>query len=186
MRGFLLYFVCIGAGYILIQVALIQNFVLLLGHPTYALTVIVFSMLISSGVGSFFSRRARLKWVLTAIAAAVAALAFVAAPISEVVRGLSVTGKDAADGSPGRAGRLSDGHAVSRRTQPAGAAVSGIRALGLGTECGVQRDGFGHGHFSGDLCGPASHFTNRRSAVSLRVGNSLGSPSRVAFGTAIR
>ncbi|MGP0075294.1 MAG: spermidine synthase, partial [Bryobacteraceae bacterium] len=57
VRGFLLYFVCIGAGYILIQVALIQKFVLFLGHPTYALTVIVFSMLSSSGLGSFWSRR---------------------------------------------------------------------------------------------------------------------------------
>ena len=57
VRGFLLYFVCIGAGYILIQVALIQKFVLFLGHPTYALTVIIFSMLISSGLGSYCSRR---------------------------------------------------------------------------------------------------------------------------------
>ena len=55
----LLYFLCIGAGYILIQVALIQKFVLFLGHPTYALTVIIFSMLISSGIGSYFSRRTR-------------------------------------------------------------------------------------------------------------------------------
>src|SRR5205823_14845461 len=44
LRGFLWYFVCIGAGYIVIQVALIQKFVLFLGHPTYALTVIIFSM----------------------------------------------------------------------------------------------------------------------------------------------
>jgi hypothetical protein len=90
VRAFLLYFVCIGAGYILIQVALIQKFVLFLGHPTYALTVIVFSMLISSGLGSFFSRKIvqsasgiRLNWILIAVAAGVAALAFLAAPISE-------------------------------------------------------------------------------------------------------
>ncbi len=55
MRG-LLFFLFIGAGYILIQVALIQKFVLFLGHPTYALTVIIFSMLISSGLGSFWSK----------------------------------------------------------------------------------------------------------------------------------
>jgi len=53
----LLFFLCIGAGYIIIQVALIQKFVLFLGHPTYALTVIIFSMLISSGCGSFVSKR---------------------------------------------------------------------------------------------------------------------------------
>jgi hypothetical protein len=57
VRSFLLYFAFIGTGYILIEVALIQKFVLFLGHPTYALTVVIFSMLVSSGLGSFFSRR---------------------------------------------------------------------------------------------------------------------------------
>ena len=67
--------------------ALIQKFVLLLGHPTYALTVIVFSMLVASGAGSFFSRRviagddARLMRVLAAIAVLVAVLAFGAAAL---------------------------------------------------------------------------------------------------------
>jgi hypothetical protein len=90
VRSFLLYFIFIGAGYILIQVALIQKFVLFLGHPTYALTVIIFSMLISSGLGSYFSRRLvgrandfRLSTVLLAVAAAVSTLAFLASPISE-------------------------------------------------------------------------------------------------------
>jgi hypothetical protein len=55
VRGFLLYFVFIGCGYILIEVALIQKFVLLLGHPTYALTVVIFSMLVSSSLGSYAS-----------------------------------------------------------------------------------------------------------------------------------
>jgi hypothetical protein len=57
VAGFLLFFLFIGAGYILIEVALIQKFVLFLGHPTYALTVVIFSMLVSSGLGSFTSRR---------------------------------------------------------------------------------------------------------------------------------
>ena len=55
--AFLLYFLAIGAGYILVEVALIQKFVLFLGHPTYALTVVIFSLLVSSGLGSFASRR---------------------------------------------------------------------------------------------------------------------------------
>ena len=37
VQRMLLYFLCIGVGYILVQVALIQKFVMLLGHPTYAL-----------------------------------------------------------------------------------------------------------------------------------------------------
>ena len=54
---FLLFFLFIGTGYILIEVGLIQKFVLFLGHPTYALTVVIFSMLTSSGLGSFASRK---------------------------------------------------------------------------------------------------------------------------------
>ena len=90
LRGFLLYFLCLGAGYIMIQVALIQKFILFLGHPTYALTVIVFSMLVWSGLGSFYSRRiiggahrGRLIITLTGVAAAVSAIAFAASPITE-------------------------------------------------------------------------------------------------------
>src|SRR5439155_11697506 len=52
----LLYFVAIGLGYILVEISLIQRFVLFLGHPTYALTVVVFLLLLSSGMGSLASR----------------------------------------------------------------------------------------------------------------------------------
>jgi len=57
VRGFLVYFLFIGAGYILIEVALIQKFVLFLGHPVRALWAVIFSMLVSSGIGSNYSRR---------------------------------------------------------------------------------------------------------------------------------
>ncbi len=55
----LLYFIAIGLGYILVEIAFIQRFVLFLGHPTYALTVVVFLLLLSSGGGSLASR----KWM---------------------------------------------------------------------------------------------------------------------------
>jgi spermidine synthase len=53
----ILYFIALGLGYILAEIAFIQRFVLFLGHPTYALTVVVFLMLLSSGLGSLTSRR---------------------------------------------------------------------------------------------------------------------------------
>jgi spermidine synthase len=53
----LLYFVAVGLGYILVEIAFIQRFVLFLGHPTYALTVVIFLLMVSSGAGSLFSRR---------------------------------------------------------------------------------------------------------------------------------
>lgn len=81
LSRFLLYFVCLGAGYVLVQMSMIQKLVLLLGHPTYALTVVIFSMLVSSGVGSFLSRRvvrdspSRLAVLLAAIGGTLALLA---------------------------------------------------------------------------------------------------------------
>jgi predicted membrane-bound spermidine synthase len=47
-----LYFACLGLGFILIEVVLVQKCVLLLGHPTYALAVVLFSLLLFSGIGS--------------------------------------------------------------------------------------------------------------------------------------
>ena len=87
VRSFLLYFLAIGAGYILIEVALIQKFVLFLGHPTYALTVVIFSMLVSSGIGSFVSRKVtgdrnnRLVAVLALAAVLVGVLAAIVQPV---------------------------------------------------------------------------------------------------------
>ncbi|HLH09823.1 MAG TPA: hypothetical protein VKW78_21470 [Terriglobales bacterium] len=52
----LLYFVAIGLGYIGLEITMIQRLVLFLGHPIYAMTVVVFLMLLSSGAGSFASR----------------------------------------------------------------------------------------------------------------------------------
>jgi hypothetical protein len=55
----LFYFVAVGLGYILVEVTFIQRFVLFLGHPTYALTVVVFLMMLASGAGSLTST----KWL---------------------------------------------------------------------------------------------------------------------------
>lgn len=85
---FLLYFACLGAGYILVQVGLIQKLVLFLGRPTYALTVVIFSMLVSSGVGSYVSRRwtrgedGRLMGALALVAAVVSVVAFSAGALT--------------------------------------------------------------------------------------------------------
>lgn len=94
VRSFLLYFLAIGMGYILIEVALIQKFVLFLGHPTYALTVVIFSMLVSSGLGSYASRKligdkpANLLKSLGAVAVLVALLAAIVQPVLSAGVGL--------------------------------------------------------------------------------------------------
>jgi hypothetical protein len=55
--AWLVYFGALGAGFMLLEVALLQHFVLLLGHPVYSLTVTLFSLLLGTGLGSFLSRR---------------------------------------------------------------------------------------------------------------------------------
>jgi hypothetical protein len=90
VRAFLVYFLSIGAGYILIEVALIQKFVLFLGHPTYALTVVIFSLLISSGAGSFSSRKiigGRTPRLMAALALAAALTGLLAAVVQPVLSG---------------------------------------------------------------------------------------------------
>ena len=49
----MLYFVGIGLGYMLLEMPLMQRFILFLGHPTYALSVVLFSLLLCSGLGSY-------------------------------------------------------------------------------------------------------------------------------------
>jgi len=51
------YFLSIGVAYIIVEISLIQTFVLLMGHPTYGITVVVFSLLVGSGLGSRWSGR---------------------------------------------------------------------------------------------------------------------------------
>ncbi|MBN2417360.1 hypothetical protein JXO52_16100 [bacterium] len=52
-----LFFISIGLGFMLVEVYLIQKGSLYLGHPTFSLTAVLFSMLTAAGLGSFFSGR---------------------------------------------------------------------------------------------------------------------------------
>ncbi len=51
------YFLCLGMGFILVELGLMQRFILFLGHPVYALAVVLATLLGSSGVGSALSPR---------------------------------------------------------------------------------------------------------------------------------
>ncbi|MBP5405989.1 hypothetical protein J6Z19_02435 [bacterium] len=54
-----LYFAALGIAFMLIEVSLIQKFAVFLGHPTYSITVVLFTMLLFSGIGSFCSKSLR-------------------------------------------------------------------------------------------------------------------------------
>ena len=55
--AWLVYFGALGAGFMLVEVSVLQRFVLLLGHPVYSLTVTLFSLLLGTGLGAAWSRR---------------------------------------------------------------------------------------------------------------------------------
>jgi len=83
-----LYFACLGVGFIVVEVILIQKFILFLGRPVYSLTVVLFSLLLFSGLGSWLCGRVpedrlgiKLRQILLGLAALVVLASFVYSPI---------------------------------------------------------------------------------------------------------
>ena len=69
------YFLAIGLGFMFVEIAFIQKLVLFLGHPLYAVTVVLFSFLLFAGLGARLSppllRGRSPAWPMVAIAALV-------------------------------------------------------------------------------------------------------------------
>ncbi len=89
-KRFLLYFVALGTGFIFIEIGLMQRFILFLGHPTFALSVVLFSLLLFSGLGSYLSGRlaprntdprAVLRWIIPSLAVLMALYIFMLPPV---------------------------------------------------------------------------------------------------------
>jgi len=55
--GTMLYFLCLGLGYIIVEVGMISHFILALSNATVSASVLITGMLVFSGMGSFFSER---------------------------------------------------------------------------------------------------------------------------------
>jgi predicted membrane-bound spermidine synthase len=86
--GWLAYFAALGTGFMLIEVALLQHFVLLLGHPVYSLTVTLFSLLLGTGIGSLAGRRVSDGRVHTITRRALLIIAIVALAAPAILPGL--------------------------------------------------------------------------------------------------
>ena len=52
-----LYFVCLGIGFMIIEVSMFQKLVLYLGSPTISLSILLSSLLVSMGIGSYAGHR---------------------------------------------------------------------------------------------------------------------------------
>jgi hypothetical protein len=55
--GGTVYFALIGMGFMMVEIALLQRMSIFLGHPTYALSVVLFSLILWTGFGSMASER---------------------------------------------------------------------------------------------------------------------------------
>ncbi len=69
------YFTALGLAFLLIEVVLIQRFVLVLGQPTLALAAVVGPLLVASGVGSLVSERLPWRPAMVLLAVVVAGYA---------------------------------------------------------------------------------------------------------------
>ena len=137
----LLYFIAVGFGFILVEISLIQRFVLFLGHPTYALTVVVFLLLLSSGAGSVAARRwmssgSKILPLLGLISARNRNQCGRAAVAALGRRGSAIRDQVASQRSCPSAARLPHGNAISHRF-----ASGKDGGMGLGAQCGSQRLG---------------------------------------------
>ena len=58
--GGTLYFAMLGLGFMLVEMGLLQRLSLFLGHPVYSLSIVLFSLILAAGAGSWLSERMRL------------------------------------------------------------------------------------------------------------------------------
>ncbi|WP_421916696.1 hypothetical protein [Mesorhizobium sp.] len=77
--GTILYFACLGVGYIMVEVGLISRFTVALANPTVSASVLISSMLVFSGLGSLFAERIfdRANVLLPAVLASIGVLLLV-------------------------------------------------------------------------------------------------------------
>jgi spermidine synthase len=91
-----LYFLGIGVGFMLSELALIQRFIVFLGHPTYGLSVVLFSLLLFTGIGSAVSGRLGLgavRFALGGVIACALLAAFAVPPLLTSIQGWSLAAR---------------------------------------------------------------------------------------------
>ena len=110
-RRFMVYFAALGISFIFIEIGLMQRFILFLGHPVYSTSVVLFSVLTFSGLGSLLSGRLLAKspprssrqeagerdprqvqrWVIPLLSALAIAYIFILPPLFRSLLGLDLT-----------------------------------------------------------------------------------------------
>lgn len=89
------YFLALGLAYLFIEIPLLQQAILILGSPTYALAGVLFGLLLCSGIGSLMVPRVR-RWVpglILALAGTAIAAAWVLPGLLNAALGLALFGR---------------------------------------------------------------------------------------------
>lgn len=100
--SYLLYFAALGLGFMCVEIVLMQRFVIFLGHPTYALSVVLTSLLAGAGCGSFLSKkfgfmsRAKLYLIGALIVGAIVGIGWASEKVLPLVLGWELSGRVAA------------------------------------------------------------------------------------------
>jgi hypothetical protein len=83
--GVIFYFACLGLGYMMVEVFLIQRLVFILNDPIFSVSIVITSMLVISGIGNLVaSRLSKSRLIVTRVACAA-----IAATVLFYVFGLS-------------------------------------------------------------------------------------------------
>ena len=95
------FFLCLGLGFILVEIGFMQKFVLFLGHPIYALAVVLATVLAASGTGSALSGAFARRWgarglvrrAIATLAALMVVYALALEPIFHALLGLPLAAR---------------------------------------------------------------------------------------------
>ncbi|OLB04108.1 MAG: hypothetical protein AUH14_11595 [Candidatus Rokubacteria bacterium 13_2_20CM_69_15_1] len=100
----LLYFSCLGAGFIILELVFIQKFMQLIGSPLHTYATVIFTLLLAAGIGSGSSEvlgiECRRRWAIPFMGILAVGLAFVVLYpwLSRLVLALPLAGRVVASG----------------------------------------------------------------------------------------
>jgi hypothetical protein len=84
------YFGLVGLAYLLVEIPLIQHFILFLGQPAYAFSTVLFSLLLFSGIGSQLAVHMPHRLVMVILVALILAIPWLFPLVFDLTLGLSL------------------------------------------------------------------------------------------------
>ena len=151
------YVAALGAGFMLLEVALIQQTRLLLGHPTPAVALTLAALLVAGGLGSASATwlwRGRTLWAAPlAVAGLTLAWWLLWGALERSIGGERFAGARRGDVAESAAVGLADGDGFPERASASGRVRDGGGGLVLGGERGDERAGDGCRAGAGDELG---------------------------------